>query len=62
MKNLILGAGEMAQWLRALTVLPEDLGLIPSTHKAAHNYPQHPLLDSTGTMYILAGKTLIHIK
>jgi hypothetical protein len=25
-------AGEMAQWLRAYTVLPEDLRSIPSTH------------------------------
>ncbi|KAL6067512.1 hypothetical protein STEG23_018216 [Scotinomys teguina] len=29
-------AGEMAQQLRALTALPEDLGSIPSTHVAAH--------------------------
>ena len=27
----------MAQWLRVLTVLPEDLGSIPSIHMAAHN-------------------------
>jgi hypothetical protein len=27
------GAGEMAQWLRALSALPGDLGLIPSTHR-----------------------------
>jgi hypothetical protein len=32
-----LGAGEMTQWLRALTAFPEDLGSIPSTHMAAHN-------------------------
>ena len=30
-------AGEMAQWLRALTAPPEDPGSIPSTHMAAHN-------------------------
>ena len=33
-------AGEMAQQLRglrALAVLPEDLGSIPSTHMVAHN-------------------------
>ena len=29
---------EMAQWLRALVALPEDLGSIPSTHMAALNY------------------------
>jgi hypothetical protein len=32
-----LGAGEMAQWLKALVVLPEDLGSIPSTYTAAYN-------------------------
>ena len=30
-------AGEMAQQLRALAVLPEDLGSIPSNHIAAQN-------------------------
>ena len=33
-------AGEMAQWLRALAALREDLGSIPSTHKAAHSCPR----------------------
>ena len=28
---------EMAQWLRILTGLTEDLVLVPSTHMAAHN-------------------------
>jgi hypothetical protein len=32
------GAGEMAQWLRALTVLPEVLSSIPSNHMVAHNH------------------------
>ena len=32
-----IGAGEMAQRLRALTAFPEDLGSIPSSHMAAHN-------------------------
>lgn len=31
------GVGEMAEWLRILVVLSEDMGLIPSTHIAAHN-------------------------
>jgi hypothetical protein len=31
-------AGEMAQWLRALTVLPEVLISIPSNHMVAHNH------------------------
>ena len=30
-------AGEMAQWLRALTAIPEDPGSNTSTHMAAHN-------------------------
>jgi hypothetical protein len=33
----VQGAGEMVQWLRVLTALPEDLGLIPSTHMMANN-------------------------
>jgi hypothetical protein len=31
-------ATEMPQWLRAVTALPEDLGLIPSTYMVAHNH------------------------
>jgi hypothetical protein len=31
-------AGEMAQWLRALTALSEVLSLIPSNHMMAHNH------------------------
>ena len=30
-------AGNMAQWLRALTALPDDPGLIPSNLITAHN-------------------------
>jgi hypothetical protein len=30
-------AGEMVQWLRVLNALPEDLGLVLSTHMASHN-------------------------
>jgi hypothetical protein len=33
-----LGAGEMAQRLRALAALPEVLRLIPSNYMAAHNH------------------------
>jgi hypothetical protein len=32
-------AGEMAQWLRALTVLPKVLSSNPSNHTVAHNNP-----------------------
>jgi hypothetical protein len=35
-KSEFWGAGEMAQWLRALAVLPEALDSIPSTYMAAH--------------------------
>jgi hypothetical protein len=31
-------AGEMAQWLRALTTLSEVLSSIPSNHMVAHNH------------------------
>jgi hypothetical protein len=30
--------GEMAQWIRVLTALPEVLSLIPSNHMVAHNH------------------------
>jgi hypothetical protein len=32
------GAGEMAQWLRALSAPPEVLSSIPSNHLVAHNH------------------------
>jgi len=31
-------AGEIAQWLRAVVTLPEDLVSIPSTPMTAHSY------------------------
>jgi hypothetical protein len=31
-------AGEMAQWLKALTALPEVVISIPSNHMVAHNH------------------------
>jgi hypothetical protein len=31
-------AGEMAQWLRAMTTLTEVLSSIPSNHVVAHNH------------------------
>jgi hypothetical protein len=37
-KEVKLRAGKVAQWLRALATLPEDLGLILSTHVAAQNH------------------------
>ena len=35
----ILGAGEMAQWLRALTTLLEVMSSDPSNHMVAHKHP-----------------------
>jgi hypothetical protein len=35
--NSGLGAGEMAQQIRALAALPEDPGLIPNIHVTTHN-------------------------
>jgi len=37
-KSKLWGAGEMAQQLRALTVLPEVLSSILSNHMVAHNH------------------------
>jgi hypothetical protein len=34
----ILEEGEMAQWLRDLTALPEIQSSIPSNHMVAHKY------------------------
>ena len=38
LKIKLIRGGELAQWLRGLAALPENLGSIPSTHMAAHNY------------------------
>jgi len=35
---LVLEPKEIAQWGRALAILPEDLGSVMSTHMDAHNY------------------------
>ena len=37
--KMYLGAGEMAQWLRAPTALPKVLSSNPSNHMVAHNHP-----------------------
>jgi hypothetical protein len=34
----VVWAGEMAQWLRALTALPEVLSSIPNNYMVAHNH------------------------
>jgi hypothetical protein len=41
-------AGEMAQWLRALTALLEVLSSIPNNHMVAHNHLQWDLTPSSG--------------
>ena len=41
-------AGEMAQWLRAPTALPEVLSLIPNNHMVTHNHLQWSLVPSSG--------------
>jgi hypothetical protein len=33
-----MGAGELAQWVRALAALPEVLSSIPSNHMVAHDH------------------------
>jgi hypothetical protein len=38
--RVLRGAGEMAQWLRALTLLPEFLSSISSNHMVVHNHLQ----------------------
>jgi hypothetical protein len=44
MKTILIkeksGAGEMAQWVRALTALPKVLSSNPNNHMVAHNHLQ----------------------
>jgi hypothetical protein len=42
------GAGEMAQWLRALIALPEVLSSIPRNHVVAHNHLSWDPMPSSG--------------
>jgi hypothetical protein len=46
--NISVRAGEMAQWLGALTALSEVLSSIPSHHMVAHNHLQWDLMPSSG--------------
>jgi hypothetical protein len=41
----------MAQWLRALTALPEVLSSVPSNHMVAHNHLQCDLTPSSVVNY-----------
>jgi hypothetical protein len=38
-RKSVLGAGEMAQWLRALPALLKVLSSNPSSHMMGHNHP-----------------------
>jgi len=64
-----VGAGKMAQWLRALAALPENLGF-PGTHRAALSYLLLQLQDilfwplqtpNTHTVYRYACRENTHI-
>ena len=37
-KKIKMGAGEMVQWLTALTAHPEVLSSVPSNHIVVHNH------------------------
>jgi hypothetical protein len=53
----------MAQCLRALAALPEDLGSIPSTHMAAHNCLQLQSWESNAFFWPPGApdKQMVHI-
>lgn len=54
------GAGENVQWIGAL---PEDPGLVPSTHMVAHNFCNfNSRASDTLAQIIPAGKTPVNIK
>jgi hypothetical protein len=44
----VVGAGELTQWLRALTALSEILGSIPRNHMVAHNHLKWDPMPSSG--------------
>ena len=56
-------AAEAAQQLRALAVLPEDPGSIPSIHMAAHSCLLTPVPEdkTSSHRYIHAGKTPVDV-
>lgn len=66
---MLSGAGEMAQYFRALTDLVEDLGLVASSHPSAILSPvledlmlSSCLHDTAGTIYtnIYASNSHVH--
>jgi len=46
--NKYMGAGGIAQWLRALTALPEVLSSIPRNHMVVHDHLKWNLTPSSG--------------
>ena len=56
-------AGEVAQRLRALAALPEDLGLILSSHMLAHSHPYSPrgLFWPLQALYMSAAHTCVYL-
>jgi len=48
----VSGAGEMAQWLRASTALPEVRSSIPSNHMVAHNHPSSGVSEDSYSVFI----------
>jgi hypothetical protein len=49
----IYGARKMAQWLRALSVLPVVSSSIPSNHIVAHNHLYWDLMPSSGLQLVI---------
>ena len=47
-KTIVVWAGELAQWLRALAALPEVLSSIPNNYMMAHNHLSWDLTPSSG--------------
>jgi hypothetical protein len=37
-EKIRVGAKDIAQWLRIMAAIPENLGLIPSTHRVTQNH------------------------
>jgi hypothetical protein len=54
----LLRGGEVAQWLRALTDLAGEPGLIPSSHMAAHNHLNSTFRGSDA-LYWAAGTSVV---
>ena len=51
----------MAQWLRALTALPEVLSSIPRNHVVAYNYLQWGLMPFSGMSEESNGEYILYI-